>query len=93
MSANNDRERKDLQKLILNLSYRISCHSQAMKPFIRFSKQTRNYSRSFWDFDDLLQKTLLKLLYKIASPEEIPPLCIEQWKRNLEDYYESEKKN
>lgn len=86
-----EKERKGLQKLILNLSFRISCHSQAMKPFIRFSTQTRSHSRFFWDFDDLLQKTLLKLLYKTASPEEIPPLCVEQWENDLEDYYEGER--
>jgi len=73
-----------------------------MKPFIRFSepkeRNLRNdekrafYSKCFWDFDDLIQKELLRLLYEIASPNTIVHYCVEQWKNNLESLYENQKK-
>jgi len=58
-----------------------------MKPFIRFAKQTdRLYGTPstglppslFWDFDDTLQKVLLKIAWTIATPEEIWQTCSER---------------
>lgn len=67
-------------KCILDLSFQISLHSPPMKPFIRFAKQTdRLYGKQstemhpslFWDFDDTLQKILLRIALALATPEEI----------------------
>ena len=67
-------------KHVLDLSLQISLHAPPMKPFIRFSNQAdKLYGRQsrglhpslFWDFDDTLQKILLKIARTIATPEEL----------------------
>jgi len=76
---------------ILDLSWRISRYSPAMKPFIRFSKQTEDIYKQgkvtarnlFWDFDYSLQRILLGIVNAIATPEQLNNSCIERWKVNL----------
>ena len=80
---------------ILELSWRISCHSPPMKPFIRFSRQTDEVyehgrgetKRLFWDFDDTLQRVLLDMAKALATPEQLTRACVEQWKVNLEQLH------
>ena len=64
-----------------------------MKPFIRFSRQSKEIFRQAeakpksqcWDFDYTLQKILLYLSRTIANPQQITRSCIERYKANLED--------
>jgi ubiquinone/menaquinone biosynthesis C-methylase UbiE len=81
-----DRMRIDSQvSKILDLSRRVSVFSPAMKPFVRFASEKPGYEfcqRHLWDFDDLLQKELLRLLRLTVSPEAITRACIRQWKQN-----------
>ncbi len=101
-TLDNKTQTEELIKRILHLSYRVSTLSAPMKPFIRFSHyKDRNrcknqegifYSRLFWDFDDLIQKRLLRLLYEIATPDTIAHFCIDQWKSNLDLYYRNQKR-
>ncbi len=70
---------------ILDLSRRVSLFSPAMKPFVRFASGMPGFEfcrRHLWDFDDLLQKELLRLLRLTASPGEIARACTRQWKQN-----------
>ena len=76
---------EDRVSRILDLSRRVSVYSPAMKPFIRFASRQPGegfFHRQLWDFDDLLQKKLLRLLRQTASPGEIARACARQWKRN-----------
>jgi len=75
----------DRASKILELSRRVSVFSPAMKPFVRFSSWQRGHEsshRHLWDFDDLLQKELLRLLRLTVSPEAIARACTRQWKQN-----------
>jgi SAM-dependent methyltransferase len=82
-------------RLILELSWRISGHSPPMKPFVRFSKQTDEVYRHrgaearrlLWDFDDTLQRVLLRIAKAVATPEQLAHSCVERWKVNLEQLY------
>jgi len=92
-------ETEELLERILHLSWHISVFSPPMKPFIRFSTYGKERvfgnvtcSRFFWDFDDLLQKKLLGLVYEIASPDTIVQAGIERWKSNLETLYRDQKR-
>ena len=70
---------------ILDLSRQVSLFSPAMKPFVRFASGMPGFEscrRHLWDFDDLLQKELLRLLRLTASPGEIARACTQQWKQN-----------
>ena len=70
---------------ILDLSRRLSVSSPAMKPFVRFASGKPGFEfcrRHLWDFDDRLQKELLRLLRLTASPGEIARACARQWKQN-----------
>ena len=51
-------------------------------------KDVRGKNR-FWDFDESLQRILLRTLKALATPEEIDQLCVDQWKVNLEQLAES----
>lgn len=76
---------QDRVSRILDLSRRVSLFSPAMKPFVRFAPGKPGdgfYRRHLWDFDDLLQKKLLRLLRQAASPGEIARACARQWKQN-----------
>lgn len=76
---------EDRVSRILDLSRRVSVYSPAMKPFIRFASRQPGegfFHRQLWDFDDLLQKKLLRLLRQTASPGEIARACARQWKQN-----------
>lgn len=101
MNKPSKEEKENLLKSILDKSNRISRYSPPMKPFVRFSKKlesqvkndnTKAYSYLFWDFDDILQKIRLNIIHKIATPDEIARLCIEQWKTNLKQLYQVKKK-
>lgn len=84
---------RDPVSRILGLSRRVSVFGPAMKPFVRFSSRRQACGferRQLWDFDDLLQKKLLSLLRKTASPEEIARACAEQWKRNSESLHRAQ---
>jgi SAM-dependent methyltransferase len=64
-----------------------------MKPFVRFASGKPGFEfcrRQLWDFDDLLQKELLRLLRHTASPEEIALACTRQWQRNSQSLGQSE---
>lgn len=79
---------EDRVSKILDCSRRVSVYSPAMKPFVRFAPRQSGqgfFHRQFWDFDDLLQKKLLRLLRQTASPDGIARACAEQWKRNSEN--------
>lgn len=96
MKLNNGADIEELLKKILSLSLRISSSSPPMKPFIRFSEYPEYNEKAFcpsdfWDFDHLLQKKLLDLVYEIASPDALVPLCIQQWKSNLKRLCERRK--
>jgi SAM-dependent methyltransferase len=76
---------EDRTARILDISRRVSLFSPAMKPFVRFASVKPGYEfwqRYLWDFDDLLQKKLLRLLRQAASLEEIARACARQWKQN-----------
>lgn len=78
---------------ILDLSRRLSVFSPAMKPFVRFASRQPgqgSFHRQLWDFDDLLQKKLLRLLRQTAFPEGIARACAEQWRRNSENLRRAE---
>jgi hypothetical protein len=88
-------------KHILDLSFQISLHAPAMKPFIRFAEQTdRLYDKRsnglppslYWDFDDTLQKILLKIARTIATPEEIWQTCTEPSKNDVTSAFVERKK-
>jgi SAM-dependent methyltransferase len=84
---------EDRVSRILDLSRRVSVFSPAMKPFVRFASRQPGqgfFHRQLWDFDDLLQKNLLRLLRQTASPEGIARACAEQWKRNSENLRRAE---
>ncbi len=93
--------REKLLKKTLDLSYRITMNAPPMKPFVRFSNQgdakykkngqTDNNSNLFWDFEDALQKILLKYAKQVASPGELFQMCTNQWKTNLTDFYTEQK--
>ena len=76
---------EDRVSRILDLSRRVSVFSPAMKPFVRFASRQPGedfFHRQLWDFDDLLQKKLLRLLQQTASPGKIARACARQWKQN-----------
>lgn len=76
---------EDCVSRILDLSRRVSVFSPAMKPFVRFASRkpgSESFRGRLWDFDDLLQKKLLRLLRQATSPEEIAGACARQWKQN-----------
>jgi SAM-dependent methyltransferase len=76
---------EDRVSRILDLSRRVSISSPATKPFVRFAPGKPGFEfcrRHLWDFDDLLQKKLLRLLRQAASPGEIARACARQWKQN-----------
>lgn len=78
---------------MLDLSRRVSVYSPAMKPFVRFASRQSGkgfFQRQLWDFDDLLQKKLLRLLRQTASPGGIARACAEQWKRNSANLRQAE---
>ena len=86
---------------ILDLSLQISLHAPPMKPFIRFSDQTdRLYKKQstglhpslFWDFDDTLQKILLKMARTIATPQEIRQAGVERSKGRSSSAFVERKK-
>jgi len=91
----NDIKVQETLKHILDLSFRISCHSPPMKPFIRFSRQTKKIFRQaeaklkplIWDFDYALQKILLYIGRYLASPQQLERACIERYKTNLNNLY------
>ena len=93
LTKQDDKQVQDNLKRILELSDRISRHSPPMKPFIRFSRLTKNIFKQsevktkplFWDFDYTLQKILLFIAKSMASPQQITRSCIERYKNNLED--------
>ena len=85
--------RQTILENILNLSNRISSHSATMKPFIRFSEQTKafwkkcNNKTFYWDFDNTLQKVLFKLVCNLnVSPQQLDSACIEQWESNNKNF-------
>jgi hypothetical protein len=94
-------EKPQTEKLLertLRLSERLAMASPPMKPFVRFSrwgKQTAfddvTCARLYWDFDDLVQKKLLGLVYELASADALVNACVEQWKTNLEGLYQTQK--
>jgi hypothetical protein len=93
-------EPKDELKPILDLSLEISLYSPAMKPFIRFAKETdRLYDKSatvlhpslYWDFDDTLQKILLQIARTVATPHELWQSCTERSKDSLRPFIEKKK--
>jgi len=85
---------------ILNLSNRISLHSAPIKPFIRFSKKIDyiynrdkfRYRTLFWNFDDELQKNLLRIIKSIATPEQLISATIKRWKINMERQFVDSKR-
>jgi SAM-dependent methyltransferase len=83
---------RDPVSRILDLSRRVSIFSPAMKPFVRFASGKPGAEfcrRHLWDFDDLLQKELLRRLRQAVSPEEIARACTEQWQRNSQSLYDA----
>lgn len=93
MRTNSEFGKRELLKKLLYSSYRISSFSPAMKPFIRFGgfgKPPKFYretfpSKRFWNFDYLLEKKIISLLYTLAYKETIVKLCIEQWENNSKE--------
>lgn len=84
---------EDQVSRILDCSRRVSISSPALKPFVRFASRQPgqgSFHRQLWDFDDLLQKKLLRFLRQTASPEGIARACAEQWKRNSENLRRAE---
>ena len=85
---------------ILNLSNRISLHSSPMKPFIRFSnkiddisyKEHTKYRNLFWNFDEELQKILLRIIKLIATPGQLMGATIKRWKINMERQFGDSKR-
>jgi SAM-dependent methyltransferase len=92
---------RDLLDRILSLSYRISCSSPPLKPFMRFSQDTevlyrladRNKRSLFWDFDDTLQKILLTIAKAVSTPDQLAQACIARWKINLELLYQGSRRH
>jgi SAM-dependent methyltransferase len=74
----------------LDLSFRVSKHSAPMKPFVRFSSETRRLFAStraardfFWDFDAGIQNLLLSVTRAVSTPESLAAACNQRWQDNL----------